>query len=544
MRPRRIRVLLELQVTDLGVVEELSLVLEPGLTAVTGETGAGKTMVVTALDLLMGGRADPGMVRPGADEAVVAGRFVAPAGDGGSGRSGEQEVVFRRVVPREGRSRAYLDGDLATATALAERGVGLVDLHGQHAHQSLLAAPVQRAALDRFGGVDIAALSAAEDELAAVDVELAAMGGDERARAREIDLLRFQVAELEEAGLEDPAEDDLLAAEEALLADASAHREAAEGALVLLDGDGPASESLASALGLLAGRTPFAGEADRLEGLAAEVADVAARLRNVAESVEEDPARLEAVMERRRLLAELRRKYGNGLEDVLAYHREAAGRLSALLDHDARAATLDARRVAVEAARREAAATVLAARRRAAPELASRIEAHLRELAMPAASVEVEVRGESGQDVALLLATNSGATPAPLAKVASGGELARAMLAVRRVVSESPPTLVFDEVDAGVGGTAAHAVAAALAGLAGDRQVLVVTHLAQVAACADQQLAVEKVDDGVSARATIRRLGHEERIVEVSRMLSGSPDSATARDHAAELLGGLPSTAS
>jgi DNA repair protein RecN (Recombination protein N) len=276
----------------------------------------------------------------------------------------------------------------------------------------------------------------------------------------------------------------------------------------------------------------------------AEVADVAARLRNVAESVEEDPARLEAVMERRRLLAELRRKYGNGLEDVLAYHREAAGRLSALLDHDARAATLDARRVAVEAARREAAATVLAARRRAAPELASRIEAHLRELAMPAASVEVEVRGESGQDVALLLATNSGATPAPLAKVASGGELARAMLAVRRVVSESPPTLVFDEVDAGVGGTAAHAVAAALAGLAGDRQVLVVTHLAQVAACADQQLAVEKVDDGVSARATIRRLGHEERIVEVSRMLSGSPDSATARDHAAELLGGLPCSAS
>ncbi|MBL77908.1 MAG: DNA repair protein RecN [Acidimicrobiaceae bacterium] len=544
MRPRRIRVLLELQVTDLGVVEELSLVLEPGLTAVTGETGAGKTMVVTALDLLMGGRADPGMVRPGADEAVVAGRFVVPAGDGGSGRSGEQEVVFRRVVPREGRSRAYLDGDLATATALAERGVGLVDLHGQHAHQSLLAAPVQRAALDRFGGVDLAALSAAEDELAAVDVELAAMGGDERARAREIDLLRFQVAELDEAGLEDPAEDDLLAAEEALLADASAHREAAEGALVLLDGDGPASESLASALGLLAGRTPFAGEADRLEGLAAEVVDVAARLRNVAESVEEDPARLEAVMERRRLLAELRRKYGNGLEDVLAYHREAAGRLSALLDHDARAATLDARRVAVEAARREAAATVLAARRRAAPELASRIEAHLRELAMPAASVEVEVRGESGQDVALLLATNSGATLAPLAKVASGGELARAMLAVRRVVSESPPTLVFDEVDAGVGGTAAHAVAAALAGLAGDRQVLVVTHLAQVAACADQQLAVEKVDDGVSARATIRRLGHEERIVEVSRMLSGSPDSATARDHAAELLGGLPSTAS
>ena len=529
--------LLELHVTNLGVVEELSLLLGPGLTTVTGETGAGKTMIVTAIDLLMGGRADPSMVRSGAGEAIVEGRFALPASavDEQHG-SPEQEVVFRRVVPREGRSRAYLDGNLATASALAARGAELIDLHGQHAHQSLLSRSVQRRALDRFGGIDLQPLGDADAELAAVDAELVELGGDERARAREIDLLRFQVAELDEVGVEDSDEDDRLAAQESLLADAGAHREAASGALDLLDGDGPVSDALARAIGFLDRRSPFDEEVERLRGVVAEASDLAARLRLVADSVEEDPARLDEVLARRQLLAEMRRKYGADLDAVIACHREATERLGGLLDHDARAVALDARRVTVEAARREAADVVLAARRRAAPEMAARVEAHLRELAMPAASIVVEVGGESGDEVAILLSPNSGSSAAPLAKVASGGELARAMLAVRRVVSESPPTLVFDEVDAGVGGRAAHSVAAALAALAADRQVLVVTHLAQVAASADQHLAVEKFDDGTSARATVRRLDHDERITEVSRMLSGSPDSATARDHAAELL--------
>ena len=528
--------LLELQVTNLGVVEEMSLLLGPGLTTVTGETGAGKTMIVTAIDLLMGGRADPALVRPGADEATIEGRFASGPPEGASADNDTAEVVFRRVVPREGRSRAYLDGNLAAAAALAERGAGLIDLHGQHAHQSLLSRSVQHRALDRFGGIDLGPLGDADAELALVDAELAELGGDERARAREIDLLRFQVAELDEVGIEDPGEDDLLAAHESLLADAAAHREAAAGALDLLDGDGPISDALARGIGFLENRSPFDAEVGRLRGIVAEASDLAARLRTVADSVEEDPARLEEIVDRRHLLAEMRRKYGADLTAVVAYHSEASDRLAGLLDHDARAVSLDARRVAVEAARREAAAVVLSARRRAGPEMAARVESHLRELAMPAASVMIEVGGEAGDEVAILLSPNSGSPAAPLAKVASGGELARAMLAVRRVVSESPPTLVFDEVDAGVGGRAAHAVAAALAALAVDRQVLVVTHLAQVAACADRQLVVEKVDDGTSARATVRGLDHDERVMEVSRMLSGSPDSETARDHAAELL--------
>ena len=523
----------ELRVTDLGVIESASLLLGPGLTAVTGETGAGKTMIVGAIELLMGGRADPSMVRAGADEAVVEGRFVF---DGLAGLGEPGELVVRRVVPRDGRSRAYLDGTLATASALAERGADLVDLHGQHAHQSLLAGPVQRAALDRFGGVDCTPLEAAVAEVAAIDEELAAMGGDERARAREIDLLRFQVAELDEAAVVDPDEDDSLAATEALLADAVAHREAAAAALDLLGGDGPASEALGLAAGHLAERTPFEALATRLAGLTAELTDLAAELRGVAETVEEDPARLELVGERRRLLAELRRKYGARLADVMAFHAEAADRLERLLDHEARALALDGRRVAAEAARAAAATVVRDARRRAAPELAQRIQGHLRELAMPSATVAVAIDGEAGDDVNLQLSPNSGSPLLPLAKVASGGELARAMLAVRRVLTEAPPTLVFDEVDAGVGGAAAHSVGSALAGIAGGHQVLVVTHLAQVAACADHHLVVAKDDDGLRAVTTVHGLDHEARVVELSRMLSGSPDSGTARDHAAELL--------
>jgi DNA repair protein RecN (Recombination protein N) len=208
--------LVELRVVDLGVIEELSLVLGEGMTAVTGETGAGKTLVVTAIELLVGGRAETGLVRPGAAEAVVEGRFVRQ----------DDEVVLRRVIPAKGRSRGYIDGRLATLAELAERGGGLVDLHGQHDHQSLLSPAVQRGALDRFGGIDLEPLRAARKELAAVQERLAALGGDERERAREIDLLRFQVRELDEARLEDPDEESALEAEEDLLGDAVAHREA------------------------------------------------------------------------------------------------------------------------------------------------------------------------------------------------------------------------------------------------------------------------------------------------------------------------------
>jgi DNA repair protein RecN (Recombination protein N) len=518
--------LAELVVTDLGVIDRLSLVLGPGMTAVTGETGAGKTMIVEAIELLVGGRVDASIVRTGADEAVVEGRFVL----------GDDEVILRRVVPRKGRSRAYVDGALAAVANLAESGAGLVDLHGQHDHQSLLSPASQRAALDRFGGVDLEPLRALRKELTTLDERLGELGGDERERARELDLLRFQQRELDAAHVEDSLEDDALEAEEDGLADAVAHQEAAAGAVEMLGSDGGAGGLVAAALALVDGRAPFGSAAERLRSLAAELSDVTTELRSSGEAIEDDPERLTTVRDRRRLLHELKRKYGDTLGDVMAYHAEIAERVEGLETRDATAAALETERKALVERIAEAEAVVGAARRAAAPKLAEATQANLRELAMPRARLEVAVGPDPGDDVVFRLAANPGTEPQPLAKVASGGELARSMLALRLVLTEAPDTLVFDEVDAGVGGEAATAVGRALAALGARHQVLVVTHLPQVAAFADAQVQVLKHVERDHTSTSATTLADDQRVVEVARMLSGSPDSPTARQHAEELL--------
>ena len=521
--------LIELAVTDLGVIADLSLVLGPGMTALTGETGAGKTLVVTAIELLVGGRADASVVRPGAAEATVEGRFVGVDGD---------EVVLSRVIPADGRSRAYVNGRLAPVSALAELGAGLVDLHGQHAHQSLLAPQTQRASLDAFGAVDLTPLRAARARLTEIDAALAALGGDERARAREIDLLRFQVAELDAAGIADADEDARLAGEELVLADATAHRDAASLAHESLSEDGGAIDAVGAALAAIAGRAPFAEIEVRLRGVAAELAEATADVRAAGEGIDQDPERLDALRSRRQLLRDLRRKYGDTLADVLAFADEVRARLADLEAHDARAAALDAARIDALADERAAAAVVASARRRAAPKLAAAVQKRLVTLAMPKARVEVDVAGDDpGDDVRFLLAANAGEPALPLAKCASGGELARTMLALRLALERSDiPTLVFDEVDAGIGGEAALAVGRSLAALSAGAQVLVVTHLPQVAAFADAQVAVTKAERKGRTVASARRLDGGDRVIELSRMLSGQPDSAAARDHAEELL--------
>lgn len=544
MSARNAAALVELSVRDLGVIDELHLVLGPGMTALTGETGAGKTMVVEAIDLLVGGRADTDLVRPDRDEAVIEGRFTLD----------DDEVVLTRVVPRQGRSRAYVNGRMATIAALAEWGQRLVDLHGQHAHQSLLGAVVQREALDRFAAIDLGPLLAARAEVRRLDRELAALGGDQESRAVEADLLRFQVDELDRAQLQNPDEDDLLDAEEDRLGDAVAHREAAALATALLADDDGVLDHLNEALAALDGRGPFVEAAARLRSALAEVGDVQADVRAAGEAIEDDPARLEQLRDRRQLLSDLRRKYGRAaigrrpaadpatartgtLADVVAYHSAAAERLSALEGHDERAAALDQAREAAAGAERAAAAAVAATRRAAAPRLASAVERHLHELAMGRATVTVHVGDDDpGDEVQFLLSANPGSPALPLAKVASGGELARAMLALRLVLTAGPPTLVFDEVDAGIGGEAALVVGRALAALGAEHQVLVVTHLPQVAAYADAQVSVTKVQDEGATVARAATLGPEERVIELSRMLSGTPESQRAREHASELL--------
>jgi len=516
----------ELAVRDLGVIGELTLVLQPGMTAVTGETGAGKTLVVEAIELLMGGRADPGMVRHGADEATVEGRFVL---DG-------DEVVLRRVIPREGRSRAYVDGHLATAGSLSTRGTDLVDLYGQHDHQSLLAPAVQRDALDRYAGIDLAPLEAARLSVRAIDERLAELGGDERGRAREIDLLRFQVDELVAADLDDPEEDAVLEAEEDLLADAQAHQDAAALASRALDVDDGATASLAEAIAALDGRRPFETQVGRLRDVAAELADVATEVRSAGEAIVQDPERQAAVRERRRLLHDLQRKYGESLAEVIEFRDQASRRLLELEDHDRLAAELDRERAAAVAAVEQAEHLVGEARRAAAPRLAGATEQHLHDLGMAKAGIEISVGDDPGDDVRFLLAANPGAPPAPLTKVASGGELARSMLALRLVLTEAPETLVFDEVDAGIGGSAATAVAESLARLGRRHQVMCVTHLAQVAAMADTQIMVSKRVAKNITTATARSVEGDERIDEIARMLSGERAGESARLHAADLL--------
>jgi DNA repair protein RecN (Recombination protein N) len=525
--------LVELAVRDLGVIEDLRLVLGAGMTVVTGETGTGKTLVVDAIELLVGGRADPVMVRAGADEAWVEGRFVVP--DAALGEP--DEVVLARAIPASGRSRAYVDGRLATIATLTEWGERLVDLHGQHAHQSLLSPAVQRAALDRFAQIDLTELGRARALVRELDGQLATLGGDERTRAREIDLLRFQVDELAAAAITGPAEDEDLDREESLLADAVAHQEAAAVAVAALTGDDGAIDVVGRAIAAIAGRGPFSAQEARLRDAAAELADLGADVRAAGESIADDPERLELVRARRQLLHELRRKYGESLHEVLGFADEAAARLAELEQHDRRAAELDAARIEAADAVASASDEVARQRQSAAEPLAAAVEAHLVTLAMPKARVEVGVDGPApADDVTLKLAANPGAPPLPLSKVASGGELARTMLALRLVLTAGPPTLIFDEVDAGIGGEAAVAVGRSLAALGAAQQVLVVTHLPQVAAFAHAHVRVTKETGEDHTVARIEQLDEPSRVAELSRMLSGQPESQTARHHAAELL--------
>lgn len=534
--------LLELRVSDLGIIEELSVVFSPGLTVVTGETGAGKTLVMTALALIGGARADAGTVRSGASEARVEGRFLDPV-------TGE-DTVLARVVPVDGRSRAYVDGRLATVAELGEVAGRLLDIHGQHAHQGLLEPAVQTALLDAFAGAPATearvAYRAARDEVRRIDAALAAMGGDARARARELDLLTFQIDELEAAGLVDPDEVDALALEEARLADADALRDALAAAYAVLVGSGV--DAAGAAAGALTGRVGLEEQQARLLGLQSEIQEAAHDLRDARDAVVVDPQRLAAVQERRRLLRELGRKYGSGCGEMLGFLDEARTRRDELASHDARAAALESERAEAVIAVQAAAARLSAARRAAADDLAAGIAERLVRLAMPSARLQVEVvagpETDDGADrVTFLLAANTGEPFRPLAKAASGGELARAMLAVRvalhaaGVGTEGVPVLVFDEVDAGIGGEAGSAVGRELKALAASGDVICVTHLAQVAAHADTQVVVTKraVQDRTVAMAEV--VSGDDRITELSRMLAGVGESEHARRHAAELLG-------
>jgi DNA repair protein RecN (Recombination protein N) len=541
----------ELRVRDLGVIDDVTVTFRAGMTALTGETGAGKTLLIEALSLLLGGRADPTMVRSGSADATVEGRFVSgPEGDhrgdegdqedaNGLGLDDADEIILSRTVVAGGRSKAWVNGRMAPVTTLTTTGSALVELHGQHQHRSLVHPAAQRQALDDYGRIDLTDLHRARARLRALTDESGSLGGEVEQRAREMDVLRYQIDEIESARIEDDDEDSRLELDEDRLAEAAAHREAAAVALEALTEAtaGSALDRMAEASGALAGRPPLSALEARVRGSMAEVADLASELRTVVETWEDDPERLETIRGRRQQLHELERKYGSSLGQVVAFADDARQQLAAIETREERARQLDAE---MAVARRELADQedrVAAQRREVAPSLAAEIQSTLQTLAMPSARFEVAVEGDGPADqVTFLLGANPGEPLLPLAKVASGGELARTMLAVRLALTGAPGVLIFDEVDAGVGGSAATAVGAALAALGRRSQVLVVTHLAQVAAQADHQLAVLKTERGGRTVSQVAELDAEERVVELSRMLSGSPESETARTHARELL--------
>lgn len=550
----------EIRIAQLGVIDSSTLALGPGLTVITGETGAGKTMVVTALGLLLGARADSGAVRSGATAARIEGVVdvsrlagFARAVDEAGGEVEDGRVVLARNLSAEGRSRAFVGGASVPVSKLAEVAEVLVAVHGQSDQHRLLQPRAQRDALDRFGGEPLASLLATYADLyqrlRAVERELDEVATTARERAREADLLRFGLGEVEAV---DPAsqEDVLLAAEESRLGFADALRTAAETAREALSGEDGSADALSTtsaARSLLDGvreHDAEAGElADRLAEITYLLSDVAADVASYASRLETDPARLAAVSERRSVLTALTRKYGDTIDDVLAWARASAVRLLDLDGTDERIETLRADQEQLRGELADAAALLSAARTKAAGRLAGEVTDELALLAMPDASFDIVITptgltSSGADDIEFLLAANVGSGPRPLHKGASGGELSRVMLALEvALAGTSPvPTFVFDEVDAGVGGAAAVEVGRRLAELARTAQVLVVTHLPQVAAYADRHVLVEKSDDGSVTSSGLSVLDDESRERELSRMLAGLTDSDTALAHARELL--------
>jgi DNA repair protein RecN (Recombination protein N) len=572
-------VLEEMRIRSLGVIEDAVVELSPGFTAVTGETGAGKTMVVTSLGLLLGGRADPALVRIGADKAVVEGRIslrpdarAAVRAEEAGAELDDGTLLISRTVSAEGRSRAHVGGRTVPVGLLGELADDLVAVHGQTDQQGLLRPARQREALDRYAGDAVAAplakYGSAYRRLREAAVELEELTTRARDRAQEADLLRFGLDEVAAAEPQ-PGEDAELAAEAERLGHAEALAQAAtigHGALAgnPEDPEGVDAVTLVAgaqrALDAVSAHDPvLSALAARLGEVGILLGDIAGELAGYADNLDADPLRLAAVEERRSVLAHLVRKYGQDIDGVLAWAETSAARLTELEGDDDRITELTAERDGLRAELSALAQELSDARAEAADRFADAVTQELAELAMPHARVTVELRqteapdpehgvdvggravvyGPAGADeVELLLAPHPGSAPRPIAKGASGGELSRVMLAVEVVFagSDPVPTYLFDEVDAGVGGKAAVEVGRRLARLARTAQVVVVTHLPQVAAFADRQLLVEKRNDGSVTRSGVTVLEGEDRVRELSRMLAGLEDSELGRAHAEELL--------
>lgn len=554
----------QLRIRDLGVIADATLSLGPGFTAITGETGAGKTMVVSALGLLMGERSDAGAVRSGAEAARVGGLvrtrdpLVVEMIDDIGGDIEDGDLTLTRTVSSEGRSRASVGGSAAPVGSLGKLADRLFAVHGQSEQLRLRSAAAQREMLDRFGGSSLLTLLAeyqevhlARRDLEASLVDLVAARED---RAREAARLREELEQIEAVDPQ-PGESDELKQRIERLSNLEELRGATSAALraIAQDGDDPYAsdasglidEALREIEKVVSADSSLEPLAESLRSLSFQVSDVGRELAGYASNLDQDgPGELAAANERLAALNSLLRLYGVDTTEVIAYGASAAARLGELEGDDDRIDRLETELGAMRNQEATLALQLTEVRREAAGRLGSLVSKELHELALPDAAfvVEIEPLGEYGRfgadEVRLLLQPHPGASPRPLAKGASGGELSRVMLALEVVVAETDPvpTFVFDEVDAGVGGAAAIEIGRRLARLAQSSQVIVVTHLAQVAAFANNHLQVVKDSAGGFTQSSCRKLEGEERLAEMARLLSGLSDSESALAHAAELL--------
>ncbi|MDP9999245.1 DNA repair protein RecN [Pseudarthrobacter sulfonivorans] len=566
----------ELRIRDLGVITDATLPLGPGLSVVTGETGAGKTMVVTAVGLLLGARSDAGAVRSGAKSATAEAVLKLDAGHSAIARAieagadveefdGGAELILARRLGADGRSRAFLGGRAAPVGVLAEIGETLVVLHGQSDQIRLKGAVAQRGALDKFAGDALAGPLGTYQTLhthwKAVQTELETLRSAARDRLREAESLEIALAEIDEVDPQ-PGEDETLKAEAVKLANVEELRIAANTAHQALIAEDYGDEGDATTLVDAAKRTlEHVAEHDaELGSAAARLAEVGFLLNDIATELasyqagldSEGPERLAEIEGRRASLAKLVRKYAPSIDEVLVWTENARVRFDELQDDSTRIEALDAEVAKAEAELQKQAAAISKIRAKAAKDLSSRVSAELKALAMADATLVINLENtgqlmpHGADEISFLLQPHSGAPARPLGKGASGGELSRVMLAIEVVLAavDPVPTFVFDEVDAGVGGRAAVEIGRRLAMLARHVQVLVVTHLPQVAAFADQHITVTKTsvrgaDGGTATGFTssdVRLLDGPERVKELARMLAGQEDSESARAHAQELL--------
>ncbi len=521
----------EIHVANFGVIEDLTIEIKPGMTVISGETGAGKTLIVDALSMLGGQRAPLGLIRTGAVGAKIEARFHTAAAE---------ELVLSRYLAANDPSKAYVNGSIARVADLSAISSSLFHIYGQHDAQALLSQSAQAATLDHISGIDFSPLAEARSMLASYRKRLKSLGGDERSRRREADLCQAEFDEIASANIQGFDEEDKAKEELDLVANALAFKELLQNVhALLIDAEErpTAMDLLGEARRLLANSNRFQQHVDRISTQIETLRDIGHEIYGELEKLEADPGRLEELQQRLLALTKLKRKYGDTLGAVLQYQKQVFQRIEELSSFEAIAGDLESKiegfRADIETHER----LIRNLRRSGAEKLVEGVIQRLGSLAMPQARFEIEISETGiGDPIQFMFSSSSGERMGPVSKVASGGELSRLMLAIRLNSATDIPTMIFDEVDAGIGGRAAVRVGQALAELSRTKQVIVVTHLAQVAAFANQQVAITKrVNNGRST--TIGSLVEgEERVSELARMLSGHHDSEKARDHARELL--------